>query len=114
MSLMVSWLAGQVRRLAGLFAGDGEAGLLAGVALALAAVDGVPEAPAGAAWVQLVLLAAMTASRAARAAPGTRTMITSVRWPPFGIPAPLKTPQAAAWLGSLFLPRALRSEERRV
>jgi hypothetical protein len=82
MSLMVSWLAGQVRRLAGLVAGDGEAGLLAGVAVALAAVDGVPGAPAGTAWVQLVLLAAMMASTAARAAPGTRTMITSMRWPP--------------------------------
>src|SRR5215471_8520226 len=80
MSLIVSWLAGQMRRPAALLAG-GEVGPLAGVAVALAAVAEVPVAGVGMGWAQLAALAAMMASAAARAGQGTRTMITSVPSP---------------------------------
>jgi hypothetical protein len=73
MSLMVSWLAGQVGRPAALFAGDG---VLAGDAEAPAAVDAVPDAPAETVLVQLVTLMAMMASNPARAGHGTCIMIT--------------------------------------
>jgi hypothetical protein len=76
MSLMVSWLAGQVGRPAALVAGDGEMGVLAGGTEAPTVVDAVPGAPAETVLVQLVTLIAMMASNPARAGHGTRIVIT--------------------------------------
>jgi hypothetical protein len=74
MSLMVSWLAGQVSRPVALLAGEGEAGSLAEAAAALAEVaaalageGGGAGAPAAAVWTQPVLLAAMMTSKPVRA-----------------------------------------------